>query len=83
LLRELLKPSIEELLADSKKSEHLNTDPLEIYRAAVGVPDKNMTAQQAADHPEVAKVLLKAINYLIEWADKFRIVIANGKDKIP
>uniref|UniRef100_A0A914UHN1 Ras-GAP domain-containing protein n=1 Tax=Plectus sambesii TaxID=2011161 RepID=A0A914UHN1_9BILA len=83
LLRELLKPSVEELLGDSEKSEHLNTDPLEIYKYVVGPPTKGMTAQQAADDPAVAQVLLKAINYLVEWADKFRIVIANGKEKIP
>lgn len=83
LLRDLLKQSVEELLQDNEKSEHLNTDPLEIYKFLEGPPPKGMTPQQAAEHPAVAQVLLKAINYLVEWADKFRVVISNGKNKIP
>ena len=49
-LHEAFRPLIDELSADQSK---INTNPLEIYKYAVGEPPAGMSDTEAAQHPQV------------------------------
>lgn len=91
-LKEVLCGQINALI--EQKDEDLEINPLKVYERMIAkieedtgtVPDhlpKGVTAEQAAENPQVQKIIAPRLDILTHWAEMFLETIINGLDRTP
>ena len=91
-LKEVLCEQINSLI--EQKDVDLEINPLKVYERMVAkieedtgsVPDhlpRGVTAEEAADNPQVQKIIGPRLEILTAWAESFLETIINGLDRTP